>query len=233
MQARHREHPALAKITPPSGAAPLSRPRPLRAIGASGARLIWISGPPGAGKTMLALGFAAERELAPLWLRLDAGDADPASFFSHLWAAARRARASGRRTASPRRPPLSAEMLRGLASYARRYFPTLFAASEEPRLLVFEDAQELRGALDEIFAILADELPPQATLLISSRDPMPEALTRAVVSGCAHEIGADALCLARGSGPAHRSGLPPRPASRAPGSPQRCSPRSVRPSRRA
>ena len=86
-------------------------------------------------------------------------------------------------------------MLRGLASYARRYFRALFAASEEERLLVIDDAHELRGALDEIFAILAEELPPHATLLISSRDPIPEALARAVVSGNALEIGAEALRL--------------------------------------
>ena len=46
------------------------------------------SAPPGAGKTTLASSYVDARELRHLWFQLDAGDADPATFFHYLGVAA-------------------------------------------------------------------------------------------------------------------------------------------------
>ena len=65
--------------------------------------LIWISANAGAGKTVLMASYLQARQLPDLWYRLDARDADIATFFYYLREAAQQAglpqeigRASGR-----------------------------------------------------------------------------------------------------------------------------------------
>ena len=49
----------------------------------------WVEGPAGAGKTSLVSSYLDARGLPCLWYRLDAGDADVATFFYYLGLAAR------------------------------------------------------------------------------------------------------------------------------------------------
>jgi LuxR family maltose regulon positive regulatory protein len=95
--------------------AKLSRPRLFRVLNREGlfaaldaARdqpAVWISGPPGAGKTSLAASYLTARKVPGIWYELDTGDSDAASLFHFLAQAAPRPRreASGPRpAASPR-----------------------------------------------------------------------------------------------------------------------------------
>ena len=46
--------------------------------------LLWVQGPPGAGKTTLVTTYLAHARSGSLWYRVDDGDADAATFFSYL-----------------------------------------------------------------------------------------------------------------------------------------------------
>ena len=84
-------------------------------------RIVWIAGPPGAGKTTLASSYIAARSIKALWYQLDESDGDIASFFHYL--------ALALKAASPRYrkplPSLTPEYLPGLLTFTRRFFETV------------------------------------------------------------------------------------------------------------
>ena len=55
-----------------------------------GRPLIWVSAPPGAGKTALIASYLEERAPPSLWYQIDPGDADPGPFFQYLTLAAQK-----------------------------------------------------------------------------------------------------------------------------------------------
>ncbi len=76
----------LAKITGPMPSkTTVIRQRLFRKVDqARKSPVIWITGPPGSGKTTLVASYIRNRSLPGIWYQIDAGDADPATFFYYL-----------------------------------------------------------------------------------------------------------------------------------------------------
>jgi len=138
----------------------------------------WIAGPPGMGKTTLVATYAAARDMLCIWLQLDAGDADPATFVHFLLAAAQQQ--TMRRPL--RLPPPSADDLRDFPATLSRLFRRLVAVLGPAWMLVLDNSQEL-GSGSVVNAGLAaalKELPDGVRVVFISRVSPPDAYIRAV-----------------------------------------------------
>src|SRR5215813_8444677 len=115
---------SLAKTTRPSLTGILPRERLYAMLDAARIRrVVWITGPPGCGKTTLVASYLEQRGLPSLWYQVDEGDQDAASFFYYLSLAAREPGGD----ATPGLPQLTPEYHAAIAPFARRYFQALFA----------------------------------------------------------------------------------------------------------
>jgi LuxR family maltose regulon positive regulatory protein len=154
-------------------------------------RVVWISGPAGAGKTTLAVSYLCARNLKFLWYQFDIRDRDPAAFFYYL----REAMAK----AWPRRkenlPLLTPEYLAGLPTFTRNFFEALFARMRAPAALVFDNFQDLpekcitQGLLESALS----EIPQGIRIIFLSRGGQPAALARFKVEQSLHSLDAESL----------------------------------------
>ena len=84
-----KQSTALIKLSRPRLFDAVPRPRLYAALDELQRHpLVWMCGPPGAGKTTLAASYLESRKLPCLWYQMDAGDLDPATFFHYLALAA-------------------------------------------------------------------------------------------------------------------------------------------------
>ena len=150
-------------------------------------RVLWVSGPPGAGKTSLVVSYLEHRKRRGIWYQVDSGDADLASFFFYLGEAGR----SRRRAALPLLTP---EYLLDLSGFTRRFFRALMQHLPRPAVLVLDNFQEAPGPM--LAAIVRDaavELVDGVTLIIVSRHEPPEDFARLRVNQQMAVLGWDDL----------------------------------------
>lgn len=165
--------PQLAKITRPSLSGILPRKRLFARLDRRRASsVIWVTGPPGSGKTTLVGSYLDSRKLRYIWYQLDSGDADIATFFYYMGLAA----VAHEKKAHERLPLFTPEYRGDIAAFTRRYFRNLYLRLKPPFVLVLDNyhAVPSQSDLHDVMAVALDEVPPKGyVILISRREPPP------------------------------------------------------------
>lgn len=168
----------IAKLSPPVADNVLLRRRLFRDLDRARRQLLtWIVGPAGSGKTTLAVSYLHTLRLPTLWYRIDAGDADLASFVYHLGLAARRLISRKNVTF----PLLTPEYQGSIGVFARRFVETLSEALPRGTVLVFDDYHdvEAEAGLHDFVAAALEALPETLRVVAVSRRPPPAVFARA------------------------------------------------------
>ena len=138
--------------------------------------IIWITSPPGAGKTTLISTYLESRNCKTLWYQVDESDADLSTFFYYLGLAAKKANPRKRKTL----PLLTPEYKFGIPVFARNFFRDLYARFDEEFVFVFDNFQEVGDDCELHTAIVTgvEELPDRGRIFFISRAEPPPRFAR-------------------------------------------------------
>jgi ATP/maltotriose-dependent transcriptional regulator MalT len=184
----------LAKLTPPRVHGAVARERLFRLLDAKRRHpVLWVSGPPGAGKTTLIASYLEKSGVPALWYHLDRADSDAATLFYYL--------AQAVAFSSPRRarrlPLLTPEYLPDLEGFGRRFLRDAFARLPSGTLLVFDNFHEIAedSPVHRTLNAALAEVPETGNVIVVSRAPPPAVFARLEVTDALVTIGWDELRL--------------------------------------
>ncbi|MDD5580703.1 MAG: hypothetical protein PHY16_15665 [Methylobacter sp.] len=144
--------------------------------------VIWISGPPGSGKTTLSSTYIAERNVNYIWYQLDSSDIDIANFFHYLRQAIQQTASRCHRQALPLLTP---EYMPGLTTFTRMYAEAIVKSIKLPAMIVLDNYEQVhaKASLHEVIREMASSLPPEICTLVLSRTEPPPAFARMRLHG--------------------------------------------------
>jgi ATP/maltotriose-dependent transcriptional regulator MalT/DNA-binding SARP family transcriptional activator len=186
--------PSLAKLTRPKVHRALARERLFDLMDEGRERpLIWVTAPPGAGKTTLVSSYVEARKLSTAWYQLDPGDEDLGTFFYYL---AQALPATRSRRAMPL-PALSAAHLGNLPAFSRHFFRSFFARPNAPAIVAFDNYHELAetSALHGVLEQAVAEVPQGHNIVVISRASPPRQIAQLRLSERLSMIDWDTLRL--------------------------------------
>ena len=168
--------------TPRAARQPIRRPRIVEILsGATRARLVLLSAPPGFGKTTALVDWLAASRTKSAWISLDETDNDPVRFLRYLWA-------SVAKLAAGAANPLEGGAASGEALEPGDPFEVVgelaarLADCPDPSVLVLDDYHLVTSAtVQRAVGLLVERLPAHVHLVIATRaDPaLPLARLRA------------------------------------------------------
>lgn len=176
-----RNRPLPSKLTPPTLPKIVPRPRLFRELDRARARpVIWITAPPGAGKTTLVASYLNARRLRSLWYTADERDGDLATFFHYLSLAAHPLALRK----SPPLPHLTPEYLSGVSVFTRNVFEALDAQLPRSAALVWDNYHTIPAdsPVHEMLAMGLSHLAVERPVLIISREEPPLAWAYLIAS---------------------------------------------------
>lgn len=134
--------------------------------------VLWVEGPPGAGKTALVASYVESRRLRAVWYQIDPGDSDVSTFFYFLGLAAPKGK-------SPL-PVFAPDYLTDPEGFARRFFRDFYARLGERGVLVLDNYQEIPAAapIHRLIAAALAEIPEDTHVIAISRSPPPPEVCR-------------------------------------------------------
>ncbi len=177
MEQQSRGKSAPVKITPPRLAACLPRRRIISSLDEACERSgVWISGPPGMGKTWAVASYLQDSGKKSLWYQMDERDADPASFFHYLGLAIQQAAPGKLETL----PHLTPEYLADIVTFGRNFFEQLYGVLNPPFVLVFDNYQLVSAdaPLHKLLEVAVASLPDGGCIMMISRNEPPAEFAR-------------------------------------------------------
>lgn len=156
------------------------------------ARLMWVSGPPGSGKTIFVRNLLKKRQASFLWYGVDGQDNDPAYIFHFLSLAASKNHPRKKLNLPAHHPFGDA---RSLEYFARGYFERLFTVLTTETVIVLDNCQEMEKSANFLPLLHAaiNQLPPGLQIICTSRNQLSPALNRLLPPEQVIEMGSHAL----------------------------------------